>query len=313
MTWRLPQVFQRSLESLAAEFLAPPKGLAVDFTAPAGAPALLHPQSISWRVMKNPVALIIGGVAAVILELAEPCVRAGVWDHTSFRTDPVARMKRTGYAAMATIYAPADTARALIAKVNAAHANISGVLPDGRHYAATDPRLLRWVHATAAFGFVEAYRRFVRPLSPNAIDQFYAESRPVGMLYGAENPPDSENALGGCFADMHANLQQSDTIFEFIEITRDAAILPSRSLQQLLIRAAVELLPPQIREHLGLGREYALQPFTSSIVRALGRAADEIPIESAPPAQACVRLGLPSDYLYRRSASPLVPLAENLA
>jgi hypothetical protein len=49
-------------------------------------PALFEPDSVTWRVMKNPVALVVGGFAAVILELAEPRVRSGVWEHTSFRT-----------------------------------------------------------------------------------------------------------------------------------------------------------------------------------------------------------------------------------
>ena len=46
--------------------------------------------SVAWRVFRNPVALFVGGVTAVILELAEPRVRSGVWDHTTFRTDPLA-------------------------------------------------------------------------------------------------------------------------------------------------------------------------------------------------------------------------------
>ena len=87
---------RRNLDRLLREHIAPPPGMAVDFSTPAGAEALFAPDSVSWRVMKNPVALIVGGVAAVILELAEPRVRTGVWEHTSFRRDPVTRMRRTG-------------------------------------------------------------------------------------------------------------------------------------------------------------------------------------------------------------------------
>jgi uncharacterized protein (DUF2236 family) len=43
------------------------------------------PDSVSWSVFKNPVSLFIGGVTAVIMELADPRVRTGVWEHTSFR------------------------------------------------------------------------------------------------------------------------------------------------------------------------------------------------------------------------------------
>ena len=72
----------------------------VDFSAPRGEPALAAPDSVSWQVFKNPVALFIGGVAAVLLELAEPRVRHGVWDHSSFRERPMQRLQRTGLAAM---------------------------------------------------------------------------------------------------------------------------------------------------------------------------------------------------------------------
>ena len=40
---------------------------------------------MSWRVFKNPLSLFIGGITAVIMELAEPRVRTGVWEHTTFR------------------------------------------------------------------------------------------------------------------------------------------------------------------------------------------------------------------------------------
>jgi len=55
-----------------------------DFLRPSGEAALVSPDSVSWRVFKNPLSLFIGGVAAVIMELAEPRVRTGVWEHTTF-------------------------------------------------------------------------------------------------------------------------------------------------------------------------------------------------------------------------------------
>ena len=76
----------------------------IDFRAPRGEAALAAADSVSWRVFKNPVALFVGGIAAVLLELAEPRVRTGVWEHSSFRGDPVRRMKRTGLAAMVTVW-----------------------------------------------------------------------------------------------------------------------------------------------------------------------------------------------------------------
>lgn len=289
---------RRNLDRLLRDYIAPPPGMAADFAAPAGAPALFAPDSVTWRVMKNPVALIVGGIAAVILELAEPRVRTGVWEHTSFRRDPVTRMRRTGYAAWVTVYAPEDTARAMIAGVARAHDRIEGRTPAGAAYRANDPELLNWVHATAGYGFVEAYHRYVRALAPDELDRFYAEGAPSAALYGATAAPHSQAELDALFAAMAAKLERSEIIFEFFRIVRTAPLLPWRRLQSLMIRAAVEVTPDWARERLGLGPKFGLKPGYKALVSALGAAAERFVLDDAPPAQACRRLGLPRDYLY---------------
>jgi uncharacterized protein (DUF2236 family) len=293
---QLPAPLQERLERAARGYFDAP-GMAIDFTAPAGAPALLAHDSLSWRVMKNPVALIVGGVAAVILELAEPRVRTGVWEHTSFRRDPVTRMRRTGYAAMATLYAPAEAARAMIAGVVCAHDRVEGVTPAGAPYRANDEDLLNWVHATAGFGFFEAYSRFVRSLSRIEMNQLYAEGAAPALLYGAHGAPKSVDAMEALFAAMSPKLERSDIVFEFLNIVRTAPLLPSRRAQRLMIRAAVEITPAWARDLLGLERQ-GLRPGEETLLRMMGAAADRLVIESAPPAQACLRMGLPADYLY---------------
>lgn len=296
---RLPAPLQWRLERAACAYFETPGVAAIDFAMPAGAPALLAPDSLTWRVMKNPVALLVGGIAAVILELAEPRVRTGVWEHTSFRADPAARMKRTGMAAMVTVYAPAEAARAMIAGVVRAHARIEGLTPAGVAYRASDVELLNWVHATASYGFIEAYHRYVRKLSAADIDRFYAEGAPGASLYGATGAPRSAAEMRTLFAAMRPKLERSDVVLEFLKIVRTAPILPARSAQHLVVRAAVEVTPPWARDTLGIGAQPGLRLGEATLVRALGAAAERIVLESAPPAQACVRLGLAADYLYR--------------
>ncbi|MGD9982335.1 MAG: oxygenase MpaB family protein [Hyphomonadaceae bacterium] len=291
---------RRNLDRLLRDYIAPPPGMRpVDFSAPQGASALFAPHSVTWRVMKNPVALMVGGIAAVILELAEPRVRTGVWEHTTFRNDPVTRMRRTGYAAWVTVYAPAEAARALIAGVARAHDRIEGYTPAGAPYRANDPELLTWVHATAGFGFFEAYRRYVRGLSAEELDSVYREGATTARLYGATAPPTSAADLDALFAAMRPKLERSEIVPEFLKIVRAAPLLPWRRLQSLMSRAAVEITPDWARELLGLGDEYGFKPGYKSLVCALGAAADRLVLEGAPPALACARLGLPANYLYR--------------
>jgi len=298
----LPAPLQRYVEALAGGFLRPAGGPTVDFTAPPGEPALVPAEAVSWRVFKNPVALFIGGVAAVILELAEPRVRAGVWEHTSFRSDPVGRLQRTGLAAMITVYAARSRAERMIAGVNRRHAAVTGRAEDGRAYAADDPELLDWVQATATYGFGEAYHRFVRPLAAAERDRAWREARPAARLYGATGAPSSHAAWQAQLAAMTPRLSPSPVVAEFLEIMRRAPLTPAagRPLQRLLIRAAVSLTPPEVARTLGLEKGLRLASREAALVRVLARCADRLLLRDGPPAQACVRLGLPPDWLYRR-------------
>ena len=149
-------IIRDQLDRAASAVLQAGPGPNIDFSQPQGEPALSSPESVSWRVFKNPLALYVGGVAAVLLELAEPRVRSGVWEHTNFRTDPLGRLRRTGKAAMITVYGPRSAAERMIAGVGRMHARVSGKTPAGEEYRADDPELLTWEQATPSFGFLEA-------------------------------------------------------------------------------------------------------------------------------------------------------------
>ena len=247
--------------------------------------------SVSWRIFANPVTLFIGGVAAVILELAEPSVRAGVWNHSSFRSDPLTRLRRTGAAAMITVYAPREVAASMIARVVALHDKVRGELPDGRPYYANDPRLLDWVQATATFGFTEAYHHYAGGLSDRDRSAAFAEGRAAAHLFGATGAPTSLQEWEALLARTLPTLEASETLSEFLQIMRTTPILPGplRPLQRLLVRAAVEIVPPRVREHLGLENS-GLRKGERAAVSALARLAERIPLPSSPPAQARRRM-----------------------
>ena len=76
----LPWPLHSSLEAATRALFDPGDRSSIDFLRPAGEAALVSPDSVSWRVFKNPLSLFIGGVTAVIMELAEPRVRTGIWE-----------------------------------------------------------------------------------------------------------------------------------------------------------------------------------------------------------------------------------------
>ena len=306
----LPGPLVRRLDKASRLLLQPDDGRPLDFSQPAGEPALTGPASVSWRIFKNPVSLLTGGIAAVILELAEPRVRTGVWEHTGFRADPVRRMRRTGLAAMITVYGARGTAEPMIAGIRRIHERIRGTTPSGEPYAASDPELLNWVHMTAASGFMEAYRAYAAPLCAEDRNRYYREGSAAAALYGVTRPRASEAEVMAQFREMRPKLEPSPIIFEFLDIVRKAPLLPAplRPAQPLFVAAAVSLIPAWARRILGLPDAFCLRPWQRFLVKQAGALADTIMLESSPAVQSCLRMRLPADYLYRASrAGPLAP------
>jgi uncharacterized protein (DUF2236 family) len=226
----------------------------VDYSRPAGDPGLFGPGSMAWKVHANPVVLAIGGVAAVILELAEPRVRTGVWEHSSFRTDPLARMQRTGEATLITTYGPTKAAEARVAMVTRMHERVGGVTPEGQTYQALEAELMTWVHVTAGWGFLNAYDRYVSPVGSADKDRYYAEGGRLGRLFGTPEPPDCVAGVEAGFDRMRPALVPHPIIDDFLGIvsTTSPLGLAGRALQPLVVEAAIDLLPVDIRRKLGL-------------------------------------------------------------
>jgi uncharacterized protein (DUF2236 family) len=296
---RLPGGLQRRLDAAASAALYRTGARKIDFARPPGEEALLPPDSVSWRIFKNPIALLIGGMAAVILELAEPSVRTGVWEHSSFRKDPMGRLQRTGLAAMVTVYGARSIAEPMIAGVVRMHAKVAGETSAGLPYSANDGRLLTWVQATAGFGFAEAYSRYVDPLSQVDFNALHREGALASRLYGALAAPKSRTELQSLFDSMRGRLEPSPIVFEFLQCMREAAFpAPLLWMQRMLVRAAVEIIPDWIRECLGLTASHGLHPRERWIIGLAAAASDRILLPESPAAQSCLRLGFPITYLY---------------
>ena len=277
------------------ELMQPPPGLAFDFSQPAGEPALAPQDGVTWRVFANPVPMFIGGVAAVLLQLAEPSVRSGVWQAGGFQRDPLMRLRRTGFAAMMTVYGPRSAAEALIARVVRMHDQVRGTTPAGEAFHANDPRLLDWVQASAVFGFAESYHRYAGALSAQEKDAAFMESQASARLYGATGAPCAWAGWEALLAATAPTLEGSAILADFLRTMAEAPFVPAslRPLQRLLVRAAVEIVPEPVRSLPQL-RGRGLRPGEAPLVRALARAAALLPLGDTPARQAARRLSVPA-------------------
>ena len=185
-------------------------------------------------------------------------MRTGIWEHSLFRSQPLVRVRRTGLAALTTVYAARCVSETMIARIVRLHETIKGRTPSGRLYSANDPELLAWVHATATFSFFHAYSRYVQAQSHWHFDLFCREGLPAAVLYGALQAPASEFEMEALFTSAQDNLEPSPIVLEFLEIMRintDFAV-GFRPLQRVLVRAAIDILPQWVRQRLELGERW---------------------------------------------------------
>jgi uncharacterized protein (DUF2236 family) len=151
---------------------------------------LVDPTSAYWQVNRESF-LLLGGGAALLLQLAHPLVAAGVADHSGFRDEPVRRLYRTIRTMQDIIYEDDRTALAASRQVKRVHAAVRGTLreptaayPVGTPYRASDPDLLLWVHSTLLVTALTTYEEFMPTLSAAGREAYYQSSKPVAHVLG---------------------------------------------------------------------------------------------------------------------------------
>ena len=225
----------------------PAEGRPVDLDTPRGDPGLFGPGSMVWKVHADFTAMMIGGVASLLVQMLHPAALAGVWDHSDFRGDMRGRLRRTAQFVAGTSYGARGEAERLIARVRNIHQHVRGTLPDGTPYAANDPALLTWVHAAEAWCFLAAYRRYRDPgVSGADQDRYLAEVAEVARLLGAADVPADRRDLERYFSGVRPALAYDGRT---AEITRSVLDQPPPSalaapFRALVLAAAVDLLPP---------------------------------------------------------------------
>ena len=80
------------------------------------------------------VAMMVGGIRGLLLQMLHPHALQGVLDHSNFRSDMHGRLRRTARFIAVTTFGHRDDAQAAIYRVNRIHAAVGGTLPDGSPY-----------------------------------------------------------------------------------------------------------------------------------------------------------------------------------
>jgi uncharacterized protein (DUF2236 family) len=231
---------------------------------------LFGPGSMAWRLHREP-ALLVGGLRALMVQALHPLAIAAVADHSDYKSDVWGRYARTTNYVVTTIFGTTRQAAALGARVREVHRPIHGVdRVTGRPYAADDPELLLWIHATLVESFLAAYRRFVRPLSAAEADRYVAEMVRQAVLVGlsAEQVPTTEAANTAFIDSLRPELLVTRPALEAVDTVLHPP-LPAwrRPFWWIAGQAAISVMPDHALELLGIRRSRAAEAAVRPIVR----------------------------------------------
>ena len=218
--------------------------------------ALFEKDSPIRMVHADIVGMMVGGIRGLFLQMLHPHALQGVLDHSNFRTDMHGRLRRTASFISTTTFGHRDKAAAAIERVNRIHQSVTGTLPGGTAYSATDPRTLAWVHVAEATSFLAAYVRHVRPDMPFAErDEYYRQFAIIARGLGADPVPLDQREAEIIFRELRADLSTSPEAREVAQFV--ARIKPEGApvaLQKALVAEAIATLPAFARSMLGLER-----------------------------------------------------------
>lgn len=243
-----------------------------------GDPGLFGPGSEVWRVGRERI-LLLGGPAALLLQLAHPLVAAGVADHSGFIAEPFERLRATLDATLRISFGDREQVQEAAARVRATHQLVHGILPAtvgpfpaGTPYSASDPELAMWVHATLVSVAIETYELFVGSLSWAGRDRYYQEATRFARLFGV-----TEEVLPAtypAFLGYLRSIEQSEllTVGDQARSLAEQVLHPPVPAVLRLTKPAsrsvtAALLPARIRHQYGL--RWGIREDT--IVRAVAR------------------------------------------
>ncbi len=226
------------------------------YDAPAGDAGWFGPDSATWKIHADP-SMLVGGLAAIMLQALHPLALAGVVEHSDFRDRPLERLGRTSSFVTATTYGATPVAERMARSVRAIHRTVVGTAPDGRPYAADDPELLRWVHVAEFHSFARAHRLYaLRPVSGAEIDRYWDEVAVIALALGATDVPRSraevDAYLRAVRPDLEAGRQARETL-RFI-LRPIPGPLPLQASYLFAVRAALGALPGWARRMLRVPR-----------------------------------------------------------
>ena len=266
-----------------------------------GDAGLFGPESITWRVNREGV-LLLGGGAALIMQVAHPLVGTGVAEHSNYREDPWGRLYRTLDLTTKIVFGSTEQANEASQRIQNVHKRVKGVTdedggkyPAGTPYSANDPELGMWVHATLVDTSMRVYSAYVGTLSHAEEVRYYEEQKRLGEMFGVpiEEQPET---LADFRAYVDRMVEEELAVTAALEDVVDATLRPdlpfvARPLVEAINLATASLLPPKLRDELGLELGTNRRRLVTASRAVIRRALPVLPrlLRDFPPARSADR------------------------
>lgn len=245
------------------------------------AAGLFGPGSLAWRIDRE-VMVLAGGSCALLMQAAHPVVASGVFEHSTYATDPFGRLRRTLSTSFDVVFGTRSRAEAAIRRVNGIHRAVRGQRTDeATSYTALDPEALLWVHATLIDTALRVYGRFVAPLSAAEEQAYHAEAAPIAERLGVPPSmlPPTIVELRAWMADM-----VDDGRVRVTPAAREIArtvLYPTSWLPAVAWEAAhlvsIATLPDAVRRQYGIGWSPARERGVTALAALTRRAVPFVP------------------------------------
>ncbi|MFK4729393.1 oxygenase MpaB family protein [Agromyces mediolanus] len=205
-------------------------------------------------------SLLVGGAAAILLQLADPRVAAGVARHSDFADRPFDRLLGTLDYLYTIGFGSPELAERMARRVDERHRPVHGrSAPDGTRYSAFDPDAPRWVAATIAAVTLELHERLAGPLPPAEADVLVRRLGALGGQLQATSAgwPETRAEFDAWWTARVAGLEVGDDARAVARALFEARVLPGplRLLLPPVRLVTVALLPAAIRTGYGLSSD----------------------------------------------------------
>ncbi len=223
---------------------------------------LYAPQSLTWQINRHPI-ILLGGLRALLMQVAHPLVAQGVAEHSSFQKMPLKRLFRTLDLMLTVTFGDLLQAQQAVDAIGQAHLKVKGVLPQtagpykqGQAYHAEMLPLKVWVLATLVDTSMRMYDLFVQPLGLGQRKQYYYESFAMSRMLGIPDEawPCDYDAFEKYMREMeqHGIMAKGTTAKQ---LGRDIMYPPIAGLPQFLVSPlrmlTLGFLPESLRKDFG--------------------------------------------------------------